>query len=119
MSEIGDHEPWGRWTAGARAVLQCSKTLPSTFQLKLQTTGGFGPNEGVPIFVSAGSIQQELTVSGPNELAMLGFEGSVNVDRIEFVIPNPTSPKELGLSEDRRKLGLGLVSMAIGPKGGS
>jgi len=118
VSGISGHEPWGRWTDGARAVLQFKKTLPSTFQLKLQTTGAFGPNAGIPLLVRAGSVQKEFTVTKPNELFLLDFEGVANADRIEFVIPKPTSPKELAMSEDARKLGLGLVSLAIGPKGG-
>jgi phosphoglycerol transferase len=119
VSGIGAHEPWGRWTVGARAVLQFKKRLPSTFQLKLQPAGAFGPNAGIPILVRVGSIQKEFTVSGPDELILLDFEGVANADRIEFVIPKPISPKELGLGEDPRKLGLGLVSLEIGPKGGS
>jgi hypothetical protein len=119
VSGISGHEQWGRWTDAARAVLQFKKTLPPTFQLRLQTTLAFGPNAGIPILVRAGSIQKEFTVTSPNELIVLDFEGVVNADRIEFVIPKPTSPKELAMSEDSRKLGLGLVSLAIGPKGGS
>jgi phosphoglycerol transferase len=119
VSGFGDHEPWGRWTVGARAVVQFKKTLPSTFQLKLQPAGAFGPNAGIPILVRVGSIQKEFTVSGPNELILLDFEGVVNADRIEFVIPKPTSPKELGMNDDLRKLGLGLFTLRIEPKGGS
>jgi phosphoglycerol transferase len=119
VSGFGDHEPGGRWTVEARAVLQFKKTLPSTFQLKLQTFSAFGPNAGIPILVRAGSVQKDFKVTGPNELILLDFEGVVNADRIEFVIPKPTSPKELAMSEDPRKLGLGLVSLAIGPKRGN
>jgi phosphoglycerol transferase len=119
VSGISGPEPWGRWTDGARAVLQFKKTLPSTFQLKLQTNVAFGPNAGIPILVRAGSIQKEFTVTRPDQLIVLDFEGVENADRIEFVIPKPTSPKELAINEDLRKLGLGLVSLAIGPKGGS
>ena len=118
VSGFGDHEPGGRSTVEAWAVLQFKKTLPSTFQLTLQTKEAFGPNAGIPILVRVGSIQKEFTVAGPNELILLDFEGVANADRIEFVIPKPTSPKELAMSEDLRKLGLGLVSLAIGPKGG-
>jgi phosphoglycerol transferase len=117
VSGISIHEPWGRWTDGARAVLQFKKTLPSTFQMKLQTAWVFGPNAGIPILVRAGSVEKEFTVTSPNQLILLDFEGVVNADRIEFVIPKPTSPKELALSDDSRQLGLGLVSLAIGPKG--
>jgi phosphoglycerol transferase len=117
VSGIGGYESWGRWTVEARAVVQFKKALPSTFQLKLQTTGAFGPNAGIPILVRVGSIQKEFTITGTNELILLDFEGVANADRIEFVIPKPTSPKELAMSEDPRMLGLGLVSLAIAPKG--
>jgi phosphoglycerol transferase len=117
VSGISGHEPAGRWTDGASAVVQFKKALPSTFQLKLQTFAAFGPNAGIPIVVRAGSVQKEFTVTKPNQLFLLDFEGVANADRIEFVIPKPTSPKDLAMSEDARKLGLGLVSLAIGPKG--
>ena len=35
--------------------------------------------------------------------------------RIELIPPKPTSPKELGLSGDRRKLGIGFINMKIIP----
>jgi hypothetical protein len=35
--------------------------------------------------------------------------------RVEFRIENPQSPAELGLSNDGRRLGLGLVAIAIQP----
>ena len=101
-----------------RVAFQFKKALPSTFQLKLQTFSAIGPNAGIPILVRAGSVQKEFTVTGPNQLIVLDFEGVANADRIEFVIPKPTSPKELTINEDTRKLGLGLVSLAVGPKGG-
>ncbi len=117
VSGFGEHEPGGRWTVEARAVLQFKKALPATFQLKLQTFAAFGPNAGIPILVRVGSVQKEFTVIGPNELILLDFEGVVNAERIEFMIPKPTSPKELAVNEDPRMLGLGLISLAIGPKG--
>ena len=118
VSGISHHEPWGRWTDGDRAVLRFTKPLPSTFQLKLQTAWAFGPNAGVLILVRAGSIQKEFTVTSLNQLILVDFEGVVNADRLEFMIPHSTSPKELAVSDDPRKLGLGLVSLAIRAKEG-
>jgi phosphoglycerol transferase len=117
VSGISGQEPAGRWTDGPIAVVQFKKTLPAAFQLKLQTFFAFGPNLGMPIVVRAGSIQKEFTITKPNELFVLDFEGVANGDRIEFVIPKPASPKELAVGEDPRKLGIGLVSLAIEPKG--
>ena len=116
VSGFSLHEPWGRWTDGDRAVLQFKTQLPSTFQLKLQTAWAFGPNEGIPVWVRAGSIRKEFTVTSPNQLILLNFDGVVDADRIEFLIPKPTSPHELGVSEDSRKLGLGFVTLAIRQK---
>ena len=118
VSGISSHEAWGRWTDGDRAVLRFTQPLPSTFQLKLQTAAAFGPNEGALMLVRAGAVQKEFTVTSSNQLILLDFDGVVNADRIEFVIPRSTSPKELAVSEDSRKLGLGLVSLAIRPLGG-
>jgi len=117
VSGISGQEPAGRWTDGPNAVVQFKKALPSTFQLKVQTFFAFGPNLGIPIVVRVGSIQKEITITKPNDVFVLEFDGVANADRIEFVIPKPTSPKELGQGDDPRKLGIGLVSLTIGPKG--
>jgi phosphoglycerol transferase len=116
VSGISGQEPAGRWTDGPTAVIHFKKTLPPTFQLKLQTFFAFGPNLGMPIVVRAGSIQKEFTITKPDELFVLDFEGVANADRIEFVIPKPASPKELAVGDDPRKLGIGLVSLGIEPK---
>lgn len=118
VSGISGQEAVGRWTDGPRAAVKFTKPLPATFQLKLQTFAAFGPNVGVPIVVKAGSVQKEFTVTKQNELFLLDFDGVTNADNIEFVIPKPSSGKDLGVSEETRKLGLGLVTLAIGPKGG-
>jgi hypothetical protein len=56
--------------------------------------------------VRAGGIQKEFTVTKPDQLFLLDFEEVANADRIELVIPKPTSGKELGVSEETRKLGV-------------
>jgi phosphoglycerol transferase len=118
VSGISGHEPGGRWTIGDRAVVRFTKPLPSAFQLKLQIFRAFGPNEGTPILVKAGTIQKEFIVINYNQSILLDFERVANADRIEFVIPKPASPKDLGTGDDTRMLGLFLVSLALGPQGG-
>ena len=116
VSGVSGQEAWGRWTDGATAVLQFKKRLPSAFQLKLETTGAFGPNVGLPIQLKVGSVQREFKLKGTKEVVLFDFEGVAGTDRVEFLIPKPTSPKELAMSDDSRKLGIGLVLLTIGPK---
>lgn len=117
VSGISKQEEWGRWTDADRAVIQFKKTLPSAFQLKLQTAWAFGPNQGLPFQVSAGGVQKEFKVSTQNQLIVLDFEKVGKTDRLELIIPKPTTPKDLAMSDDMRKLGLGVVTLAIEPRG--
>ncbi len=47
-------------------------------------------------------------LSGPKDDAKEYFDGAIT---LEFVIPEPRSPAELGLSPDDRQLGIGLTSL--------
>ena len=60
VSGISGPEAVGRWTDGASAVVQFKKALPSTFQLKLQTFGAFGPNVGIPIEIGRASCRERV-----------------------------------------------------------
>jgi len=45
----------------------------------------------------------------------LTFTRVTKADRLEFQIPQPTSPQELKVNEDTRKLGIGFIKLQIVP----
>jgi phosphoglycerol transferase len=113
-SGLSGWEPWGRWSdASLQPVvrLEFFEPLPAKFNLILQVQS-FGPNvgENLAIVVSDKKYFVKLPLSG---------EISISVDNVrrssflELRPPRPTSPSELGISNDDRKLGIGLVSLKI------
>jgi amino acid adenylation domain-containing protein len=114
-------EYWGVWSSGHRAnVIFDASCLPDRFTIAIQANL-FPP---VPSPIQTVRVADE---SG-NLLTMLSNEQSngefsVTMQKapdepgalksLIFDIDVPTSPQELGVSRDRRKLGIGLVSLTF------
>lgn len=109
---MSGHEPWGRWSDGTPVAFQFKQPLPARFTLAL-IAHAFGPNIGAPIQVRAGASEQTLTLAADDQTCRLDFTLAAPADRLEFSIPQPTSPAELKQGEDPRKLGIGLVKLRI------
>lgn len=109
---MSGHEPWGRWSDGTPVAFQFKQPLPARFTLAL-TAHAFDPNIGAPIQVRAGASEQTLTLAADDQTCRLDFALAAPADRLEFSIPQPTSPAELKQGEDPRKLGIGLVKLRI------
>jgi phosphoglycerol transferase len=117
VSGMSGHEPWGRWTdanaGGSVARFTFKDKLPPNFTLSV-TASAYGPNEGQPIKVRAGSINRSFTIKNgekPSTYA-ISFD-EVDGNNLEFTPPAPTSPKSLGFSEDPREIGVGFVNIKI------
>lgn len=109
-------EDWGVWSLGNQA--EVSALLPEGNTLRFHVRS-FIPNDSfkqsVDIFIDGrliGSIDFEK--SSQNRVVDFkwpdGIAGNVN---IKFNIKNPISPYEYGVSEDTRKIGLGLTSISV------
>ena len=114
VTGLSGHEPWGRWSEGDKATFRFKERLPKKFTLVL-TAQAFGPNVGVPIKVKAGTREQTLTLTQEPHPDKLTFTRVTKADRLEFQIPQPTSPQELKVNEDTRKLGIGFIKLQIVP----
>ena len=114
VTGMSGHEPWGRWSEGDKATFRFKERLPKKFTLAL-TAQAFGPNIGVPIRVKAGNKEQTLTLTQEPQPHKLTFTDVTKADRLEFQIPQPTSPQELKISDDPRKLGIGFIKLQIVP----
>jgi FkbH-like protein len=121
---IGRHEKWGAWTVEDKAVLLF--VLPrnpiSTTKLKLKLR---------PFLHNARQRQSIMVSVNGNMISTTFFEGSSAQDYdLNLSIPfnyvlsggkvalmigvdAPRSPRDLGISEDPRKLGVGLISLAV------
>lgn len=111
---FGDRESWGRWTVSETARIVLPDALPSP--LRVTVSGhAFADNARLPIEIRAGAGAREFRIGpSPGAVAVVRL-GEIGPDAraLEFRLPRPTAPVELGLSPDRRRLGLALVSLRI------
>lgn len=109
-------EPWGRWSDADVAPsvrFEFFEPLPDRFTLELEANA-FGPNIGKDLTVNIGSRTYSVKIPEWHFTAVLDVDlGGERADMMEFLPPSPASPKELGLSEDGRRLGIGFISMRI------
>lgn len=117
-------EDWGTWTEGHRVVLSLPLDRAPTTSLELTVAAKAflipGSHPNLRAWVVCGSTIltewvldsagiQELNLRIPAELITRN-----NPFTVAFHILNPVSPKELGLSEDDRPLGLGFQCVRLG-----
>jgi hypothetical protein len=110
-------EPWGRWTEGPMAELKLGLdrfTADGKYSLDLKCNL-YPPNrQRVGVFLNGSEIGQ----IGPelkSQEVKIQFDGRLlhRDNLVVFKIEKPMSPKEVGESEDPRKLGLGVVTIQI------
>ena len=109
-------EAWGRWTDGSPVQFKFIEGLPKNFKLTIKTTGTFGPMVGKTIdVVLTGAKQQFVATAEKQNIEMTFINVSPEMDTIILMLPESPSPKDLGLSEDVRNLGIGIISLEIKP----
>jgi phosphoglycerol transferase len=105
-------ESWGRWSDGARVVLHLAKPLPRQ-AIVILTAHAFGPNVGLPFTLRAGSQAAQFTLGAAPREVGLRFDTDGSVRTLTLEVPRPTAPFDLGLSPDRRKLGIALAGIEV------
>lgn len=115
ISGLSETEQWGRWSDANKASaveLIFYDRLPNSFSLFINAIA-FGPNIGETLIINI--AEQTYDIKIPKERPFkLKFDVNLNgqkTNKIEIIPPKPTSPKELGLSEDERKLGIGFIKI--------
>ncbi|WP_133166947.1 DUF7024 domain-containing protein [Solimicrobium silvestre] len=110
---LSNPESWGgSWSIDDNVELKFDTALPKKLTLHL-TADAYGPNIGQNFVIMIGASRQTFNLT--NEARELIFnmetDGAQHVITIE--IPQPTSPKQLGISEDARRLGIAMIRMKI------
>lgn len=105
-------ERWGRWSKGKEVELQFDTPIPEHLRLVLHVSA-FGPNIGAPVKLSIGSVSTNFTVSEHAERYEFKLHIPVTETTIRFIVPQPVSPKELGVGSDERMLGLRFKNLEI------
>lgn len=115
VENLGHHEPWGRWSVADQVVFTFDRPLPARFDLAIKAWA-FGPNAGRDVVVRVGAAERSFKPGPDVETHVLHFETDDPARTLKFEIPQATSPRELGMSEDFRRLGLGFISLEITPR---
>jgi phosphoglycerol transferase len=107
-------ETWGAWSIGDRIRLEFAKPLPRKFNLTLNARA-FGSNQKANFILRIGSQTITFQVNAYPEFEQITIpvENLSRTNVLEIDIPKPTSPKEMGLGEDSRKLGIGLTQLQV------
>lgn len=113
VTGLSNPEPWGRWTDGEKMILAFNTQLPQNFSFELTVSAAFGPNSNAPTKVKIGEFNSAFSVSKPDEMFVVPVTHAGVTNTLEIVPPKPASPKSLGISNDSRQLGLGLVKLRI------
>lgn len=105
-------EPWGRWSEAKQVVLHFDRPLPRQAMVIL-TARGYGPNAGLPFLLRVGDTERAFRV-GPS-LQEVGLRVATDGTQrsLTIVVPQPTSPEDLGGRGDKRKLGIGLAEISV------
>ena len=105
-------ETWGSWSIGKEVSLVFMRALPEQFTLTLDARA-FGPNIGAPITLRLGNSSQTFNLTGQFEKRSITVSNPQRVNELKFIIPKPTSPKELHMGDDDRNLGMAFKALEI------
>jgi hypothetical protein len=117
-------EPWGTWTEGSTSIVTLALSDIPDRDMELSIEGwafltDTNPVQDIEVLVNQHSLETlRYTFPASTDTRMITIPKSFIQERkgllvIEFKIKNPKSPAELGLSQDTRSLGLGLVSLRL------
>jgi hypothetical protein len=105
-------EEWGTWTEGKQTFLVMNVDSSDDLFLHLNINGVFN-NNPVNVYVNDKLIGNFEFVIGENIIPISKEIYPNKLIRIQFIIKDPKSPKDMGLSSDTRKLGIGVSSFYI------
>uniref|UniRef100_UPI000B13759F DUF7024 domain-containing protein n=2 Tax=Pseudomonas TaxID=286 RepID=UPI000B13759F len=88
------------------------RPLPRAFTLEINAKA-FGPNQGQAFEVNVDGRRYPLKLSGDVEPYSLRIENPDEVSKLTIKVPQPISPEQLGISGDKRPLGIGIRQIVI------
>lgn len=109
---LSGYEEGGRWTEGKQTQFFFKQKLPDNFQLKIELSAAYGPNNGKDIVVNVGDWTGSF-VAHPKRLIVLTVNKTTETKEIAFLIPRPISPNELEQAADNRELGIRFTHLSF------
>lgn len=112
-------EQWGVWSSGHQAtIIFDASSLPDRFSVAIRANlfpPGPSPIQTVRVSDERGNLLTIISNEQPNVEFTVKMQKSFTQQgpwqSLVFDIDNPMSPQELGISRDRRPLGIGLISL--------
>jgi hypothetical protein len=102
-------EHWGTWSCKPMAIMMLPRESGKNIRLSFRAFGKQGSCSTVS--VSTGEHHLATWQVRTNEMITKELLVPSNVNQLEFHIPNALSPTAIGLNDDSRALGIGLVSL--------
>lgn len=115
VTGLSNQEPFGIWSQAKTVSFEFDKPLPKKFSLSIRAYA-IGPNVGKNFKASSGSDVQNFTLPANNpEVKTVTLNNSGKSKVLTIEVPEPTSPRDLQINDDGRKLGLAFYEMSIKP----
>ena len=118
-TEAGTHltgfhgrETWGAWTESTSARIDLADPISGHLRISIKMRG-IGTNAGSPITLVVGEERREFRLTNDPHVVVFEVDLSKPTTWIEFSGMHPVSPKELGLADDSRLLGIGISDITI------
>jgi hypothetical protein len=115
LEGLAGPESWGSWSNAKVVVLRFAKPLPKQLNVVL-TAQAFGPNAEQQFTARVGEASKRFRVPTTPTEVFLQFDTDGKQDTLRIEVPQPVSPESLGLSVDKRTLGIGLINVEIGTR---
>ena len=115
ISGLSVAQPFGRWSDSRAVQIELFEPLPRWFDLCL-TAYAFGPNVQLPFEIGIGDEGKAFRLSSTPSEVCISFNTSGGERVITISVPQPTSPKQLGMDNDDRMLGIALTKIKIIPR---
>jgi hypothetical protein len=112
---LADKEPWGSWSNAGRVTLRFAQPLPRRLALFINGRA-FGPNVGKDFVLAVGGASRSFRLPASEQEIYLQLPTDGQQRELTIDIPAPTTPREVGAGNDKRALGIGLISMEIAEK---
>ncbi len=109
-------EAWGAWSEGNRAkiVLPLPNPLTRSLRIRVQAlTSAKHPYQDIEVLVNKEPLHSMRVTKTDNNEIVIPLNYVEKHDRfisVEFRIPKPVTPQEIGLGPDNRQINLGIIS---------
>ena len=113
LKSFGEPEEWGSWTDGALASIRLPRALNGDYRLVIKINSRFQETLKNGFYIRVGNVESRTLYSVKKKKITLTFKELREASDISIYFNEPKSPKELGLSNDKRQLGLGIKSIEL------